>query len=160
MTVSQKREAGRALNAEIAARVMGWVMCTVKHGTPIDRGLWSLPLPERLRLATDADSRLPVTLDQVPEYSTDFAACSLVIAKMFEHRDVSARVLRLVSYPYNRTYATFDGHNEDEWTEANGEHHLTLAICRAALDACEAYGSPEARTPTSAVEKSSTLTTP
>jgi hypothetical protein len=74
----------------------------------------------------------------VPRYSADIAAAWEVVERMREHPDPRFRTLRMVAYPYNRTYATFDAENEDEWTEANGENATPLAICRAALAALEA----------------------
>lgn len=68
-----------------------------------------------------------------PHYSTDIAAAWEVVEKMRDHPDPRFRTLRLVAYSYNRTYATFDIENEDDWTEANGDHASPLAICRAAL---------------------------
>jgi hypothetical protein len=76
----------------------------------------------------------------VEAYSEEIGPAWEVVEKMREHPDVKKTVLRMVVYPYNRTYATFDtefgtDEGDDNWSEGNGEHHTKLAICRAALKA-------------------------
>lgn len=67
-------------------------------------------------------------------YSTSIADAWLVVEKMRKHPDAHCRTLRMVSYPYNRTYATFDlDLDSEDWVEANGEHADAEAICGAAL---------------------------
>jgi hypothetical protein len=113
-TVQGDRVAGPALNAEVAERVMG------------------LDLTWR-RFSLDGLNRDLGPVRAVPAYSTDLAAAWRIVERMRDHPDARFRTLRLVAYPYNRTYATFDALNEDEWTEANGEHATPTAICLAAL---------------------------
>lgn len=77
-------------------------------------------------------------VEVVPRYSTSIADAWKVVEKMREHPNPNRRTLHIVSYPYNRTYATFDsekGRDGDGWTEANGPHHDSMGICLAALEA-------------------------
>lgn len=63
-----------------------------------------------------------------------------VVERMRDWRESAHTTLRMVAYPYGRTYASFRGHETDDWCEANS-HELpghgnptALAICRAALE--------------------------
>lgn len=67
-----------------------------------------------------------------------------VIERMREHPNPKLRTLRLVSYPYGRSYATFNGDafgDDDSWEEANGDNHLKVAICKAAVMAVRERGT-------------------
>jgi hypothetical protein len=114
-----ERVAGPALNAEVAERVMG------------------LDLSWR-RVTLDGTNRDLGPVRNVLAYSTDIAAAWRIVERMRNHPDARFRTLRLVAYPYNRTYATFDALNEDDWVEANGEHATPTAICLAALAVLDA----------------------
>lgn len=123
-------EAGRELDALVAERVMAWpyLLCRPFVGTGV--------IETRDGTMSEFCSKCGRPHgyhDGWPHYSTDLRSAWLVVEKMRQHPDPRYRTLRMVAYSYNRTYATFDRDNEDDWTEANGTHATPLAICRAAL---------------------------
>lgn len=121
----------RSLDALIAEKVMG---LNVVHG----RDLRKVGPGERWH-----ETRFGVR-KRVPAYSTDIRAAWEVVEKLREHPNPEHRTLRLVSYSYNRTYASFNADpTDEEWEEANGEHAAPEAICKAALVALAAVGESE-----------------
>lgn len=132
---AQALVAGRELDSEIAELVM-----ERRHITGAD-------LPPFLQHRDEPESEQEAWVSEdgkryycracgtLPDFSRSIAAAWLVVEKMRGHPNPRFRTLRLVAYSYNRTYATFDAENEDDWTEANGEYATPLAICRAAISA-------------------------
>lgn len=158
-------EAGRELDAIVAEHVLGWRWMSqptqAGHtsersmmvppegsdyeafnfvpalGRQVDRHFarfsdWDMCCGRRDRswpVSASVSSRQQIGL---PHYSTDIAATWEIV----EHLARQDRNLRMTVYAYARTYATFDDlDGEEEWMEANGDHHTPLAICRAALAA-------------------------
>lgn len=152
--MAETLSAGRELDALIAEKVIG----EVEAHSPCGDGLTRSSVEIAPTLA-ECDRRIRESFKKHvadgmrlwpaqycgPEYSTDIASAWLIVEKMRDHPDAMSRTLRMVVYPYNRTYATFDlRRDEDDWTEANGEHATPLAICLAALKAVESPNHPHA----------------
>lgn len=126
-TEQEVREAGNDLDYIVAERVFGWSLES-------EHDVWR----------SGEEGKFECFEEDLPEFSTMMGDARLVVEAMFAQPIVKLRVLRLVSYPYNRTYASFNtDQGEDEWTEANGHNHLPLAICLAALDALAATKLPQ-----------------
>jgi len=69
-------------------------------------------------------------------FTTSWDAMREVVEKMATNPDPKKQTLRLVAYPYNRCYATFDMEADSEdWSEANGTHAVPEAVYIAALTA-------------------------
>ena len=123
----------RELNARVAREVMGEpkptdpvrVVGKISTVTVFEHYPWRAWEPEAI---DDGWTWRP------RPFLTSIADAWLVVEKMREHPNPKHRTLRLVSYPYSRTYATFDlDADEGDWSEANGEHADCEAICLAAL---------------------------
>lgn len=139
-----KYEAGRALDALVAERVMGSRVEQIRpeipeRGWPALRGARHNPGGWSSSVASlTADGRSATTYYEPPHYSTEISAAWEVVEKLGAHPGPRFRTLHMVVYPYRRTYATFDydrAESGDDWAEGNGEHATPLAICRAALEA-------------------------
>lgn len=138
-----QKEAGPELDAEIAERIMGYIWHPWREDWHrvdghMDGEAWCGPVRRGGLVLTSGvfgpDGAPGPYRGPVPEFSTSIHDAWRVVEKMRTHPDARFTNLRLVALCYNRTYATFDAHNEDEWTEANGEYATPLAICLAALE--------------------------
>ena len=138
MTATTELGAGRELDALVAEKVMGyrWREVRAKGSTntvPVWEGS-AYRWPDGVYDARELAAR-----GGPPVFSTSIAAAWQVVEKMREHPNVLLHTLHLVAYPYNRAYAAFAGLPDDgDFVEANGDHSVPLAICRAALRAIEA----------------------
>ncbi len=133
---------GRELDALVAEKVMGLVWdesrCRI-CGWPLEPWDGTGEIPTGCVLESCSQRPAPSTRADVPaKYSTSIGIVWLVVEKMQCHPTTTSRTLRMVVYPYSRTYATFDwDEDSDDWAEANGEHATPTAICLAALRVAE-----------------------
>lgn len=129
-------EAGKMLDAAIAETFFGYQWW--KSRSTGRRCIYA-PGRNPEHMQTPSDKTEPLVTDWergtwTPKYSTNMADAWRVVEAMREHPTPLMTNLRLVAYSYARTYATFDHTADDnEWSEANGEHATPLAICLAAL---------------------------
>lgn len=143
---------GRELDARVARDVMGiaWdeSRCRICGWPLVSEGRPMGCTPGNCSMRPRPAKRA----DEPPHYSTSIADAWTVVERMrTENFPARYRNLSLVSYCYNRTYATFDAeafndYTPETWAEANGEHATPLAICLASLKALQSLCRPAPQT--------------
>lgn len=150
---------GRELDALVAEKVMGWragrdaepddpfhatgaSVGWMRYDHDQDRWVWAGYWANKPKVYMNESGELvpsSVSLWQGARFFEPSARLDdawRVVAAMQQHDDPRKQTLRLVAYPYARTYATFNlDAEEHEWCEGNGEYATPLAICLAALEA-------------------------
>lgn len=106
------------IDVAVAIGVLGWT--NVRPGVFRTQGN-SPDLPNVRRTIPYSSIDMSATWDLVRHIARD------------ERIPVTKRNLHLVAWCYNRTYAVFGDKDQEDWSEGNGEHATSVAICLAAL---------------------------